>query len=105
MHDTTGFQFTWNRTGIAVTRRVQELYLRAVLRQDMCVFSDLPDPQDMVNIIVTLNSAYFDRVGAGEIATRIQSDTYLFQEGVSDKIPITYVLRTLSQRHLDNEQV
>jgi len=36
------------------SRRIREGYLKAVLRQDM---------------------AYFDGLGAGEVATRIQSDT------------------------------
>lgn len=46
--------------GELMTKRVREGYLRAVLRQDI---------------------AFFDDVGAGEIATRIQTDTsrYLCQ--------------------------
>lgn len=51
---------TWIYTGEATTRRVREAYLRAVLRQ---------------------NVAYFDTIGAGEVTTRIQSDTHLIQEG------------------------
>lgn len=59
---------TWIYTGEATTRRIRESYLRAVLRQ---------------------NVAYFDTIGAGEVTTRIQSDTHLIQEGISDKMPIT----------------
>lgn len=32
---------------------------------------------------------YFDKLGAGEVTTRIQTDTHLLQEGISDKIAIT----------------
>jgi len=44
----------WVYTGEVNAKRVREHYLRAVLRQDI---------------------AYFDKVGAGEVATRIQTDT------------------------------
>jgi len=44
----------WVYTGEIGARRVRERYLQAILRQDV---------------------AYFDKVGAGEVATRIQSDT------------------------------
>lgn len=37
-----------------MAKRIRELYLRAILRQDI---------------------AFFDNVGAGEVATRIQTDT------------------------------
>lgn len=59
---------TWIFTGEATTRRIRERYLKAVLRQ---------------------NVAYFDHIGPGEVTTRIQTDTHLIQEGISDKIPIT----------------
>lgn len=42
-------------------------YLKAVLRQPV---------------------AFFDKVGAGEVATRITSDTLLVQDGISDKVPL-----------------
>ena len=46
---------TWALTGERNSKRIRENYLRAVLRQDI---------------------AYFDTSGgAGEVATRIQSDT------------------------------
>ena len=52
----------WVYTGEINAKRVRERYLQAVLRQDI---------------------AFFDNVGAGEVATRIQADTrasirYLF---------------------------
>lgn len=47
---------TWVYTGEATSKRIREHYLRAVMRQDV---------------------AFFDKVGAGEIATRIQTDTRL----------------------------
>ena len=45
---------TWVYTGEVNAKRIRERYLQAVLRQDI---------------------AFFDHVGAGEVATRIQSDT------------------------------
>ena len=44
----------WVYTGEVNAKRVRERYLQAVLRQDI---------------------AFFDNVGAGEVATRIQTDT------------------------------
>ena len=44
----------WVYTSETTAKRIRELYLRAVLRQDV---------------------AFFDKVGAGEITTRIQTDT------------------------------
>ena len=48
------YMYIWVYTGEVGSKRLRESYLRAVLRQDI---------------------AYFDKVGAGEVATRIQSDT------------------------------
>ena len=48
------YMFFWVYTGEVGSKRLREQYLRAVLRQDI---------------------AYFDNVGAGEVATRIQTDT------------------------------
>lgn len=62
------YMATFIYTGESATRRIREAYLRAVLRQ---------------------NVAYFDKLGAGEVTTRIQTDTHLIQEGISDKIAIT----------------
>jgi ATP-binding cassette, subfamily B (MDR/TAP), member 1 len=51
---------TWALTGERNAKRIRENYLRAVLRQDI---------------------AYFDTSGgAGEVATRIQSDTRTYAE-------------------------
>ena len=46
--------YIWVYTGEVNAKRVRERYLQAVLRQDI---------------------AFFDNVGAGEVATRIQTDT------------------------------
>ena len=47
----------WVYTGEVNAKRLREKYLQSVLRQDI---------------------AYFDNVGAGEVATRIQTDTREF---------------------------
>ncbi|KAF8442930.1 P-loop containing nucleoside triphosphate hydrolase protein [Boletus edulis BED1] len=57
----------WVYTGEVNAKRIRERYLQSVLRQDI---------------------AYFDSVGAGEVATRIQTDTHLVQQGISEKVPI-----------------
>ena len=46
--------FTWVYTAETTAKRIRERYLKAVLRQDI---------------------AFFDNVGAGEVATRIMTDT------------------------------
>ncbi|KAH6563599.1 hypothetical protein BASA62_008434 [Batrachochytrium salamandrivorans] len=46
---------------------IREQYLKAVLRQ---------------------NIGWFDNVGAGEVATRITSDTLLIQDGIGEKVPL-----------------
>ena len=51
------YMFVWVYTGEINAKRTREKYLEAVLRQDI---------------------AYFDNVGAGEVATRIQTDTRTF---------------------------
>ena len=61
------YMVTWIRTAETAAKRIRENYLRAILRQDV---------------------AFFDNVGAGEVATRIQTDTHLIQQGVSEKVPI-----------------
>ena len=48
------YMYTWVYTGEVNAKRLREKYLQAVLRQDI---------------------AFFDNVGAGEVATRIQTDT------------------------------
>ena len=51
---TYGYMLIWVYTGEVNAKRVRENYLKAVLRQEI---------------------AYIDKVGAGEVTTRIQSDT------------------------------
>jgi ATP-binding cassette, subfamily B (MDR/TAP), member 1 len=58
---------TWIRTSEVATKRLREHYLQSTLRQDV---------------------SYFDNVGAGEVATRIQTDTHLVQLGISEKVPV-----------------
>ncbi|KII86752.1 hypothetical protein PLICRDRAFT_55662 [Plicaturopsis crispa FD-325 SS-3] len=58
---------TWIYTGEVNAKRIRERYLKAVLRQDI---------------------AFFDNVGAGEVATRIQTDTHLVQQGISEKVAL-----------------
>ncbi|KAF8168807.1 ste6-like protein [Mycena galopus ATCC 62051] len=52
-------------TGEVIAKRVREKYFAATLRQDV---------------------AYFDSIGAGEIISRIQADSHLIQDGISEKI-------------------
>ncbi|TGZ77818.1 abc transporter [Ascodesmis nigricans] len=59
---------TFIYTGEHVAQRIREEYLRAILRQ---------------------NIGFFDKLGAGEITTRITADTNLIQEGISEKIGLT----------------
>lgn len=51
--------YIWVYTGELNAKRLREKYLQAILRQDI---------------------AFFDTVGAGEVATRIQTDTRKFQD-------------------------
>ena len=51
------YMMAWTYTGEINAKRIRERYLQSVLRQDI---------------------AYFDTIGAGEIATRIQTDTRAF---------------------------
>ncbi|EEB94871.1 hypothetical protein MPER_06250, partial [Moniliophthora perniciosa FA553] len=61
------YMYFWVYTGEVNAKRIREKYLRAVLRQDI---------------------AFFDNVGAGEVATRIQTDTHLVQQGISEKVAL-----------------
>ncbi|CAI2166259.1 12008_t:CDS:10 [Funneliformis geosporum] len=63
------YMAAWVYTGERLTRQIRERYLRAVLRQ---------------------NIAYFDKLGAGEVTTRITSDTHLIQDGISEKVSIAF---------------
>ncbi|KZV67726.1 P-loop containing nucleoside triphosphate hydrolase protein [Peniophora sp. CONT] len=61
------YMLTWVYTAEVAAKRIRERYLQATLRQ---------------------NIAYFDKVGAGEVATRIQTDTHLVQQGISEKVAL-----------------
>lgn len=61
---TVGFIYT----GEHITQKIRERYLAAILRQ---------------------NIAYFDKLGAGEITTRVTADTNLIQDGISEKVGLT----------------
>ncbi|KIM55448.1 hypothetical protein SCLCIDRAFT_30386 [Scleroderma citrinum Foug A] len=61
------YMCTWIYTGEVNARRIRERYLQAILRQDI---------------------TYFDKVGAGEVATRIQTDTHLVQQAMSEKAAV-----------------
>ena len=61
------YMYIWVYTGEVNAKRLRESYLRATLPQDI---------------------AYFDNFGAGEIATRIQTDT---RESASDR-PMQHLL-------------
>ena len=60
---TVGFKYS----GESITRKIREQYLQALLRQ---------------------NAAFFDKLGSGEIITRITADTNVVQEGLSEKIEL-----------------
>ncbi|TXT05079.1 hypothetical protein VHUM_03899 [Vanrija humicola] len=60
---TYAYMLIWNYTSEAQGKRIRERYLRAI--------------------------AWFDQMGAGEVATRIQTDCHLVQTAVSEKIAIT----------------
>lgn len=55
-------------TGEHISQKIREQYLGAILRQ---------------------NIGFFDKLGAGEITTRITADTNSIQDGISEKIGIT----------------
>lgn len=58
----------WIYTGEHISGRIREQYLAACLRQNM---------------------GFFDKLGAGEITTRITADTNLIQDGISEKVGLT----------------
>ncbi len=62
---TYAYMYIWVYTGEVISKRIRERYLKAVMRQDI---------------------AFFDQLGAGEVATRIQTDTHLVQQGISEKV-------------------
>jgi len=55
-------------TGEHIASKVREAYLKAILRQ---------------------NIGFFDKLGAGEITTRITAGTNVVQEGISEKIGLS----------------
>ncbi|KAK3717240.1 hypothetical protein LTR37_005949 [Vermiconidia calcicola] len=55
-------------TGEHITAKIREQYLASILRQ---------------------NIGYFDKLGAGEITTRITADTNLVQDGISEKVGLS----------------
>ena len=55
---TYSYMVVWVYTGEVNAKRLRERYLQAVLRQEI---------------------AYFDRIGAGEVTTRIQTDTRAYR--------------------------
>ncbi|KAF7346412.1 hypothetical protein MSAN_01869100 [Mycena sanguinolenta] len=61
------YMFVFVYTAEVNAKRIRERYLKAVLRQDI---------------------AFFDKTGAGEVATRIQTDTHLVQQGISEKVAL-----------------
>ncbi|KAK7432079.1 hypothetical protein QQZ08_001369 [Neonectria magnoliae] len=61
---TVGFIYT----GEHVSAKIRERYLEHCLRQ---------------------NIGFFDKLGAGEVTTRITADTNLIQEGISEKVGLT----------------
>ena len=65
------YMVIWIRTSEVAAKRIRENYLRSILRQDV---------------------AFFDNVGAGEVATRIQTDTHLVHQGISEKVPVAFSL-------------
>ncbi|KAG7290855.1 hypothetical protein NEMBOFW57_000860 [Staphylotrichum longicolle] len=61
---TVGFIYT----GEHISAKVREHYLESCMRQ---------------------NIGFFDKLGAGEVTTRITADTNLIQEGISEKVGLT----------------
>jgi len=100
----------WVYTGEKLSKRIRERYLTSVLRQDVAV-RPLLDRSSLSNMRLTcpplLSSArcardqFFDTVGAGEVATRIQTDTHLIQEGTSEKVAlaVSYISVRPSSSH------
>ncbi|RIB29019.1 P-loop containing nucleoside triphosphate hydrolase protein, partial [Gigaspora rosea] len=60
---------TWVYSSERIARQIRERYLRAVLRQ---------------------NIAYFDKYGSGEVTTRITSDIHLIQDGIGEKVSLSF---------------
>ena len=71
--------YIWTYTGEVNAKRVREKYLQAVLRQDI---------------------AFFDTVGAGEVATRIQTDTRNGSPFITLFMSLKGICRSDSTRHV-----
>lgn len=65
--------FVFIDRGQILSGRIREHYLKATMKQ---------------------NIGYFDKLGSGEVTTRISSDTTLIQEGMSEKV--SYMIANLS---------
>ncbi len=61
---TVGFIYT----GENISAKIRQAYLRSCMKQ---------------------NIGFFDKLGAGEVTTRITADTNLIQEGISEKVSLT----------------
>ncbi|KAK9474978.1 P-loop containing nucleoside triphosphate hydrolase protein [Dipodascopsis tothii] len=59
------YTYLFIERGEIISSRIRENYLRAIMKQ---------------------NIAFFDRLGSGEVTSRISSDTLLIQEGISEKM-------------------
>ncbi|KAK9257506.1 ABC transporter type 1, transmembrane domain-containing protein, partial [Lipomyces tetrasporus] len=57
--------FILNDRGEILAARIRKNYLASIMKQNM---------------------AYFDKIGSGEITTRISSDTLMIQDGISEKL-------------------
>ena len=73
------YMMVWIYTGEANTKRIREKYLQAVLRQDI---------------------PYFDTVGAGEVATRIQTDTRMSLSSLAPSTLTPFFHRSRTARHV-----
>ena len=62
------FTVSFIYAGEHIAAKIRESYLAAILRQ---------------------NVGFFDKLGAGEITTRITADTNLVQDGISEKVGLT----------------
>lgn len=74
----------WSHTSEVGARRLRETYLASILRQDI---------------------AFFDNVGAGEIATRIETDTRQYLPSFSPYFLLILYFRSLPARHFRKDPV
>ena len=61
---------TYNWTSERIAKRIRLIFLESVLRQDV---------------------EYFDKVGTGEISSRIEDDTHLIQMAISEKSAMSFM--------------